>query len=470
MSTQDPPRPAGPDPDQGSEPGTAWLGWRDAVSDDPLGLARHFEPSRIEDAPRPPGSSRWALARLAGTLAAIGALGALAHVEETVLLVLAFFACIVAHELGHYLTAKWAGIKVTEFFVGFGPRLWSIRRGETEYGVKALPLGGYCRIVGMHNLDQVEAADEPRTYRQARLWRRLSVATAGSAMHFLIAVCLLFAMFFWTGDNGNYLTDLPATAPIVAIDALTTGQSPAAEAGFNVGDRIVAIDGRTFASYDVMRSYIESRPGRRLDVTVRRQGHLVELHPVPVNLADVRVAGPDGSALATTKPTGFLGIEVSGTIHSSLGASISEAGGAWVHVASLTLDAFGRLLTFHGISAYVHNLTSQKAADNPDNQVRFESPVGVVRLFHQAGQVGISTELWLLAVINISLGLFNLIPLLPLDGGHVSIALYEGVRSRRRRRYHADVAKLLPLLYAALVVIAFLGLSSLFLDLRDLAS
>ena len=114
-------------------------------------------------------------------------LGFAAGAGETVLLVLALIGCIVAHEFGHFVTAKAAGIKVTEFFVGFGPRLWSVRRGETEYGVKALPLGGYCRILGMNNLEEVDPADEPRTYRQAPLWRRLSVALAGSAMHFLIA-------------------------------------------------------------------------------------------------------------------------------------------------------------------------------------------------------------------------------------------------------------------------------------------
>lgn len=444
-------------------------GWKKAVSDDPLGLAGHFEPPRDDGSPPVAGGSAWALPRLLGVLALVVALAYVAGVGETVVLVLAFFACIVLHELGHFVTARAAGIKVTEFFVGFGPRLWSVRRGETEYGVKALPLGGYCRIIGMHNLEEVDPADEPRTYRQARLWRRLSVATAGSAMHFLIALCLLFALFFWTGDNGNYLTKIPASSPVTAIDRLTTGQSPAQAAGFRVGDQVVAIDGQHFASYNAMRRFIEAAPGRRLDVTVLRHGSLVQLHPVPVNLAKVQVSGPAGSALATTKPTGFLGIEVSGIVHSSLGASISETGGAWVHVSALTLHAFGRLVTLHGISSYVHMLGSQKAADSATNQVRFVSPVGVVRLFHQAGQQGMPTVLWLLAVINISLGIFNLIPLLPLDGGHVAIAVYEGIRSRRRR-YHADVAKLVPLLYLAIGLIAFLGLSSLFLDIRDLVA
>ncbi len=116
-------------------------------------------------------------------------------------------------------------------------------------------------------------------------------------------------------------------------------------------------------------------------------------------------------------------------------------------------------------------LSNQKAADNPGTGgVRFESPVGIVRLLHQAGQSGLPSVLWLLAVINLSLGIFNLLPFFPLDGGHVVVALYEGVRSRRRRRYHADVAKLLPLFYAGLALMLFLGASALFLDLRDLVT
>jgi len=96
---------------------------------------------------------------------------------------------IVFHELGHFATAKWTGMKVTEFFVGFGPRLWSVGKGETEYGVKALPLGGYCKIPGMTLLEEIDPADESRTYRQQRFWKRLLVATAGSITHFILAFC-----------------------------------------------------------------------------------------------------------------------------------------------------------------------------------------------------------------------------------------------------------------------------------------
>jgi membrane-associated protease RseP (regulator of RpoE activity) len=449
--------------------------WRETLEADPLGLATHRE---HEEPPLPPpADQRGAVLRLGIGVAVLVGLGFAAGAGETVLLVLALIGCIVAHEFGHYLTAKAAGIKVTEFFVGFGPRLWSVRRGETEYGVKSIPLGGYCRIIGMSNLEEVDPADEARTYRQAPLWRRLTVDVAGSTMHFLIAIAILFAMFFWTGDNGNYLaspTTLPASNPVVEIDGLSTGASPAQVAGFHLGDRIVAVDGRHFADWAALSSYIQAHAGQQLDVTVQRDGRAVHLYPVPVNRNAVRLSGPGAPALPTAPKTapavGFIGISPSVVIHSGLGASISRAGGAWVHVSALTLGAFGHLFSLHGVSSYFHMLSSQQAAKSPSSGVRFESPVGIVRLLHQAGQSGLPTVLWLVAVINLSLGIFNLLPLFPLDGGRIAVGLYEGVRSRRRRPYHADLAKLLPVFYLGLAVIVFLGASALFLDLRDLVT
>ena len=450
-------------------------GWRETLEADPLGLATHRE---HEEPPLPPpAEQRGAVVRLLiGVIVLVG-VGFAAGAGETVLLVLALVGCIVAHEFGHYITAKAAGIKVTEFFVGFGPRLWSVRRGETEYGVKSIPLGGYCRIIGMNNLEEVDPADEARTYRQAPLWRRLTVDLAGSAMHFLIAVAVLFAMFFWTGDNGNYVASpaaLSASNPIVEIDGLSTGASPAQLAGFHLGDRIVAVDGRHFDNWAALSAFIQAHAGQRMDVTVDRHGQAVHLFPVPVNRNAVQIAGPGAPALPSAPrnapPVGFIGISPSVVVHSGLGTAVSRAGGAWVHVSALTLGAFGHLFSLHGATSYFHMLSNQKAANNPSSGVRFESPVGIVRLLHQAGQSGLATVLWLLAVINLSLGIFNLLPLFPLDGGRVAVGLYEGIRSRRSRPYHADLAKLLPVFYLGLAVIVFLGASALFLDLRDLVT
>jgi membrane-associated protease RseP (regulator of RpoE activity) len=449
-------------------------GWRESLESDPWGLTRS---GRVDElvSQTPPRNPRTALLRLLAVIAVIIAVGFAAGVGETILLIFAFLLCIVLHELGHFLTAKAARIKVTEFFVGFGPRLWSVRRGETEYGVKALPLGGYCRIIGMNNLEEVDPADEPRTYRQAPIWRRLTVGLAGSAMHFLIAICVLFAMFFWTGSNANYVGSLPASNPITEIDGLTTGghpaQSPAQQAGFRLGDRVEAVNGQHFSTFDQMGAFIRSHAGVRLDFTVQRAGRDVQLFATPTQLSDAQFEQVTGALPTAPGATGFIGIGPSPVVHHSLGASVSQAGGTFVSASAKTLDAFGRLVTLHGISDYAHMLTSKKAADSPADGVRFESPVGVVRLFHQAGQDGLATVLYLLAVINLSLGIFNLIPLLPLDGGHVAIAVYEGVRGAiRRRPYHADVAKLLPVIYLALGLIVFLGASALFLDLRDLVT
>ena len=422
-------------------------------------------------APPQPQRKQWgALFRLAVVVVAALVAAYAGGVGETVVLILAFLGCIVLHELGHFIAAKASGMKVTEFFVGFGPRVWSVRRGETEYGIKALPLGGYCKIIGMTNLEQVDPADEARTYRSKPVWRRITVASAGSAMHFLLAILLLFAMFFWAGDDGSFLP-IPAGNPIIAIDALTTGASPARAAGFQLGDRIIAVNGKTFRNFTDLASYISAHSGDQLNVSVLRDGRVIHLFPTPVNREGVAVAGQAGAGEpAATKPTGFLGIEVSGIVHSSLPNSVVAAGGSWTNASALTLHALGHLVTFHGVSEYLNALANKKVADNPHNQVRFVSPVGVVRLFHSAGQQGISRVLYLLAILNISVGIFNLIPLLPLDGGHVAIALYEGVRSTRRHPYHADVSKLMPLFYLALALIAFLGVSALFLDLRDLVT
>ncbi len=444
---------------------------RPELPGDPFGLVRHHGEEPETEAPLDGRSNRWALLRLALVVAAVIGAAYAAGVGETVLLVGFLVACIVAHELGHFLTAKAARMKVTEFFVGFGPRLWSVRRGETEYGVKALPLGGYCRIVGMTNLEEVDPADEARTYRQRPVWRRLTVAVAGSCMHFLIAFAVLFAMFAGTGDVSGYLP-VPADSPIVAIVALAHGQSPAQKAGFRLGDQVEAVDGHHFETFAEMKAFIVARPDTRLSVEVDRHGRLLTLHPRTVNLETVAIKGVGAGATRVARPTGFIGFEVSSVVHSSLGASVLHAAGDWWHISAETLGAFGRLLTLHGIQSYFHLLSSPSAAAHPGpHSVRFESPVGIVVLLHRAAGAGLAWVLYLLAAINLSLGIFNLVPLLPLDGGHVVIALYEGVRGfLQRRPYHADVRKLLPVFYLAIALIAFLGISALFLDIRQLAT
>ncbi len=408
-----------------------------------------------------PEEQRRAVWRLVLIVAGVAIVSAVAGVGETVLVVAAIIGIIVFHEFGHLAAAKAFRIKVTEYFIGFGPRLWSIRRGETEYGVKALPLGGYCRIIGMNSLEEVDPADEPRTYRQHPVWQRVVVALAGPATHFVVALGLLFAMFFWTGDNGNVISTIPADNPIVALDGLTTGQSPAQTIGLHVGDRIVAVDGHHFASFSQMGAFLSARPGQRVVLTVDRHGHLKTFTPTLAQRSQAKLPGPQSPP--SHRPQGFLGVEVSPLVKLGLGSSVVHAFTAIGTVVSTNVQALP-----HAVANTFRQLSNPAAARNPATAARFESPVGVVRLVHQATQVGLSEVLFLLADISIFVGIFNLLPMPPLDGGHVAVALYEKLRSRRNRVHHADARKLAPLLYAGILVIVLLGLSTLFLDLRGL--
>lgn len=441
--------------------------WRETFETDPLGLAkgRSQDEDLAEQETAPdPGSQRADLLRLAVGVAAIIAIGFIAGAGETVLLVIALVLCIVAHEFGHFIAAKTGGIKVTQFFVGFGPRLWSVVRGETEYGVKALPLGGYCRILGMNSLEEVDPAEERRTYRAAPMWRRLLVDVAGSSAHFLIAIVLLFAMFFWTGDQSRYLRNAPASNPISQILATKNGQSPADHAGFKVGDRVVAIDGQRFPSWDQQTKFIQPRTGQKLDVTVNRGGRIIHLFPTPLPASEFKTSASES---LLNPNAGMIGLGVSPTIHSSFTASISEAGGAFVAAGAQTFDALGHLVTLHGISSYFHMLTSQKAATSNSNQV--VTVVGLPSVLHQASQSGLPTVLWVVALINISIGILNLLPLFPLDGGRVVIDLYEGARSIRRP-YRVDMIKLLPVLYLSLGFFVLYSAGWILINLRTLSS
>jgi membrane-associated protease RseP (regulator of RpoE activity) len=413
-----------------------------------------------------PAEQRSALIRLVLVLAA-GALAAVATgTTKTVLVMVAVITMIMLHELGHFLTAKWGHMKVTEFFVGFGPRLWSIRKGETEYGVKALPIGGYVKILGMHNLDQIDdPADEPRTYRRQSFGRRLSVAVAGSTMHFLIAFVLFFAV--------NAVVGIPGVSTTIGgLVKLEGGPSPAQAAGLKVGDTIKAVDGRPVGTFADLRDLISNRPGQALVMTVERDGRRMDLTATPTDLSTVRIKGEPISDEAR----GFLGLEPA-PLRVDPVTALGRSARQWVggnfngpeDVSPGLVDnakALGGIFSPSGVSSYLKTVAGQAQPDRPDGGTRFLSPVGLVRLGGQAADDGLFWVLGILIAINLFVGLFNLLPLLPLDGGHVAIAVYEAVRSKLSgKRYTADVAKLLPLTYAAVLLIAFLGVSALYLDI-----
>ena len=414
---------------------------------------------------REPEREQWsALIRLALVVAAGLVVARLFGALATVLVVLALVVMVLLHEFGHFIIAKLSGMQVTEFFFGFGTRLWTIKRGETTYGVKALPFGGYCRITGMTSAEEVAPEDEPRAYRNQATYKRIAVACAGSAMHFLLAFLMLFALFIGPGDMGNFEA-VPASNPIASVDGFGQVKSPAELAGLAAGDRILALNGRHFSTWNEMTAYIKARPDQKVAITFESHGRVSTSSVVLANGAKVHLTGMSGPLYST--PTGLLGVE-EGPVRYGFFGSIVHAGAAVGNTAASSVASVGRVVG--NVSGYAKMVESPKAADGP-HAVRFVSPVGVVVLAHETTQVGISYVLWLLILINIFVGVFNMIPLLPLDGGHVAIALYEKVRSLRSKTpYHADVNKLAPVIYAALALILFYGATSLFMDLRQVLS
>jgi len=413
-------------------------------------------------APEPTAEEqRGAVIRLCLILGAGATVAVLTGVTRTVLVILAFVAMIMIHELGHFVTAKWAGMKVTEYFLGFGPRLWSVRKGETEYGVKAIPLGGYVKIPGMVNIEEVDPADEARTYRQQPYWRRMSVAVAGSFTHFVMAFLLLYALFVAVGVE----REVPRVG---TVSELESGPSPAQAADLRIGDRLVSYDGVGFTTFEKMAAYIRQRPGKPIDFVVEREGRWLPLTITPIDHSKVGVKG-EPVASRPTEPTGFVGIgpalgrQKAGPVE-SVGKSAAELG----RLTGETVKGLVTIFSPSGASAYGRQLVERPSSPSPrlpdGTEPRFLSPLGFGRLASQAAAAGWEEVLTLLVLINVFVGMFNMVPLLPFDGGHVAIANYEKLRSRPGKRYYADVSKAMPVFYAVVVLLVFIAVSSLYLD------
>jgi len=411
---------------------------------------------------------RLAVVVAAGVAAAI-ALGAL----PVLVVVLALVAMIMLHELGHFATAKWSGMKVTEYFLGFGPRLWSIRRGETEYGVKAIPAGGYVRIVGMTMLEQVDPSDEARSYRQASFPRRLLVAFAGSGMHMILAFVLLFSLYAFSGAP-------TLTSPTISsLGQFSAGLSPAQRAGLKPGDVIVAVDGRKVTDLDSLITLVNKHPGHALSFVVERNGHDLTLRVTPVDGRHVveeiggervRAANPAGPA------KGVIGVELTNVRNVSVGpfTAIGHAGREFGSLFSQTFSGLAQVFSLHGLSNFAHQVAAagnsqgsgtSGTSGNGSGGGTILSIVGAVQIGAQAARQDVAELLVLLAAINLFVGIVNLFPMLPLDGGHVAIAIYERLRSRKGRSYHADVAKLMPVAYVFLLFVVLVGLGALYMNI-----
>jgi membrane-associated protease RseP (regulator of RpoE activity) len=405
-------------------------------------------------------SPRRSVLELVIAVAVIAALAVALGATDLLIVIACIIVMVMVHEAGHLLAAKRGGMKVTEYFLGFGPRLWSFKRGETEYGVKAFPLGGYVKIPGMTNLEEVDPADEARTYRQQPFHARLLVAVAGSAMHFIMAFVLLWSLLTFVGLPNS------GQVQIQGMNAVGGGHSPAAAGGLQVGDVVVSVDGKTVAgNVDQLTKAIQSHPDTPVTVIVDRGGTDRTLTVTPAN---GRTQGEKGMvAPAGTAPFGVLGVSLGSPVQRATPVhALASTGADLVHFTWASVVGVADLFSPSHVAARFDQVTSAKAASQAATDgTRVSSIYGAVRTAGQAAQAGIGDLLIVLISINIFVGIFNLFPMLPLDGGHVAIAIYEKIRTGKRKMYHADVAKLMPFTWLMLAFLGVLFATSLLTDI-----
>lgn len=374
--------------------------------------------------------------------------------------VVAILAMIMVHEFGHFVVAKRSGMRVTDFFVGFGPVVWSTTVGETRYGVRAIPAGGYVKVPGMTWDDAIEPADEARTYRSSSYPRKALFASAGSITHLLMAVILAWVSLSFVG--------VPSASK-VGVGGFTPwdghARNAAQIAGVRVGDQFVSVDGTRVTGATQLVGIVNRHAGDPLTIVVARGGRDLTLHVTPV---DGRTLTSDGQRVATgSTPKGYIGVDLQNLVaHQSLLAAVPHAFTQVGTTIGQAVRGIVHVFSPGEFASLFHQVTSPAVASEPKvQQNRPLSIYGVTRIAVQAAQSNAGTLLEILMIVNVFVGLLNMLPMLPLDGGHVAVATYERLRSRRGQRYHADVNRLTPYAYAFMAVLLVLFASTLYLDI-----
>lgn len=403
----------------------------------------------------------------------------------TVLGILVFAAgllfSIAWHELGHLSTAKMFRIRVPQYMVGFGPTVFSRHKGETEYGIKAIPLGGYIRMIGMFPpgddgkiaarstspwrgmiedarsaaYEELRPGDEERLFYTRAPWKRVIVMFAGPFMNLVLAVALFMGVLMAFGVSTQTTSVSTVSDCVVAATAKSdtcpagAQDSPAKAAGLRPGDRIVAFDGHPVKDWGALQKDIRDTVGPAA-ITVERGGRTLTLDAVLRENTVPRIDGDGKYVSGETERAGFLGF--------------SPATGIVKQTPAQAADRMGDMVVqgFDGLIALPSKVPALWGAAFQGEERRPDSPMGVVGAARVGGEVftldvppeqRIATMLFLVAGFNLSLFLFNMLPLLPLDGGHIAGALWESVRRHVSRVFRRpdpgpfDVAKLMPVAY-----------------------
>jgi membrane-associated protease RseP (regulator of RpoE activity) len=363
--------------------------------------------------------------------------------------VVALLLSVMVHEFGHFITARRYGMKVSEFFVGFGKRIWSVQRGETEFGVKAIPAGGYCKIEGMSPNDAMAEGQEHRAFYKASSGKKLVVLGAGSFLHFVLGYILLFILFAGVGTNQG----LPVIGEVVSSSA-------AQSAGIQVGDEVISINGVKVTAWDKDVERIRNSQGKELTLELLRDGQNITITATP-RLTEVDGANRYILGIVNTKVLKRWGI-------------VDSSSNAFTATRKLIVESVKSLVS---LPSKIPALWGQTVGDEERDANGLVGVVGVTRVSGEVfgssnltGSERWATFLLIIASLNIFVGIFNLLPILPLDGGHMAVAIADEIRAlyarmRGRARPAAiDVTVLTPVTMVVFVILACLTLLLLVAD------
>lgn len=404
----------------------------------------------------------------------------LAFIGGVLVIVIGLAVSIGLHEFGHLYPAKKFGVAVDKFFIGFGKTLFSKKIGETEYGVKALPLGGFVSIQGVY-VDTPDAKETPegkRPFYALATWKKLVVMFGGPFMNLVLAVFFYAVLMIGIGLP-QYVNTVAAVSPCVGEIGQTECSaddpvSPAAAAGLQAGDEIVAINGEPVNDWASTKTLIADSAGIPLSVDVRRDGEMMNLTVTPV-AADRLVTDErgqvvsDASGESQVAEVGVVGVQPAvENVRSTPAAVFVAVGDNIAQVFTLILNLPQRMID-----------VTQAAFGTEERDAN--GPISVLGVGRAAGEIAaedqLSTQskvqLWLgiLASLNVALLAFNLLPLVPLDGGHMAAALYEGGRRQFAKMRgkpepgHVNSAKLMPITYAVIIVMGTMSVLLMYADI-----